>query len=180
MEKLADVTKDNTKVTGEEMEYAAAAESAAQARKNSGYAPSEYSGADYGLTEQDMMYDAELTMATGGFVAGSGSGDTIPAMLSPGEHVTNSRSARKYANLLRAINAHQFADGGFVGGLSGPSAPAPGGGGGGGFSPNIAINVKGESVNKMTRMVMTQLSGQLNKMMKPSGSTARFHDYTST
>ncbi|MDQ6434390.1 tape measure protein [Mesorhizobium sp. LHD-90] len=63
-----------------------------------------------------------LRLAEGGSVRGPGgpTGDRIPAMLSDGEHVTNARSARKYAPLLAAINADRLphlAKGGDVGAM---------------------------------------------------------------
>ncbi len=43
-----------------------------------------------------------------GYFANGGRGtDTIPAMLSAGEHVTNARSSRRFASQLQAINAGQ-------------------------------------------------------------------------
>jgi hypothetical protein len=62
--------------------------------------------------------------ASGGKVSGPGTGtsDSIPAMLSNGEFVVNAASTRKYAGLLSAINsgssvAH-FAEGGPVGAVA--------------------------------------------------------------
>lgn len=119
---------------------------------------------------------AEASMATGGFTPGTGNKDSIPALLMPGEFVMNKETSRKYGWLLNSLNQNKFADGGLVGGLSGPVAPAAGAGGG--FNPAFHFNIKGDSVNKMTRMAMTQLSSQLNKMMTPSGSSGRFFDST--
>lgn len=56
--------------------------------------------------------------ATGGTVAGSGSRDTVPAMLTPGEEVTKKSMAERYRPLLKAINAGQVeehAEGGSAG-----------------------------------------------------------------
>lgn len=114
--------------------------------------------------------------ASGGFVPGSGSKDSIPALLMPGEFVMNKKSSERYAWLLNSLNNNKFGMGGFAGG--GPVAPSPSAGGGGGFSPRFAINIKGESVNKLTRMATTQISSQLNRMMTPSGSSGRFFDGT--
>jgi hypothetical protein len=56
--------------------------------------------------------------ATGGFISGPGSGtsDSIPAMLSNGEFVINAAQTAKYRGLLEDINTSRrgFADGGFV------------------------------------------------------------------
>lgn len=59
----------------------------------------------------------------GGWIwgAGTGTSDSIPIRASTGEHITNARSARKFAPLLDAINADRlpgFRDGGFVGALA--------------------------------------------------------------
>jgi len=119
--------------------------------------------------------------ASGGFIPGTGDKDSVPAMLMPGEFVMNKESSKRYGWLLERLNANKYADGGFVGGLASmPSAATAmaGGGGGGGFSPNISINAKGDSINKITKMVTNQLSSQLNKMMTPSGSSGRFFDAT--
>ncbi len=62
--------------------------------------------------------------AEGGLVKGPGTGtsDSIPAYLSNGEFVVNSRATSKYYPLLQAINTNlhvpHFASGGFVGGGS--------------------------------------------------------------
>jgi tape measure domain-containing protein len=61
--------------------------------------------------------------ATGGFVSGSGTGtsDSIPAMLSNGEYVINASSTRKFLPLLQSINSGsygKFAEGGMIGGNS--------------------------------------------------------------
>jgi hypothetical protein len=62
---------------------------------------------------------SDYGLAAGGSVRGPGSGtsDSIPAMLSNGEYVVNARAARQYAPLLDRINNH-FAAGGPVGGRS--------------------------------------------------------------
>ena len=57
--------------------------------------------------------------ATGGFISGDGTGtsDSIPAMLSDGEFVINARSTKLFGPLLEAINAQKFAKGGRVGAM---------------------------------------------------------------
>jgi lambda family phage tail tape measure protein len=62
--------------------------------------------------------------ADGGAIAGSGTGtsDSIPAMLSNGEYVINAASTKKYRSLLDSINhgrMSHFATGGPVGGGAG-------------------------------------------------------------
>ncbi|AXF14578.1 phage tail length tape measure family protein [Paraburkholderia caledonica] len=71
--------------------------------------------------------------ADGGHISGPGSGtsDSIPAMLSNGEYVINAASTRKYRGLLDSINsghmAH-FATGGAVGSVPVTSSGGPSGG----------------------------------------------------
>ncbi len=62
-------------------------------------------------------YDPRL--ATGGYITGPGTGtsDSIPAMLSNGEYVVKAAAVDYYGvEKLHAINAMRFADGGLVGG----------------------------------------------------------------
>jgi len=55
-------------------------------------------------------------MARGGRVPGTGSGDTVPAMLTPGEFVNSLPSVRYYgADLFRALNARLLPRGLFSG-----------------------------------------------------------------
>jgi len=66
--------------------------------------------------------------ADGGAISGAGTGtsDSIPAMLSNGEYVINATSTKKYGSLLEAINSGRmshFASGGAVGSV----APSSGG-----------------------------------------------------
>ena len=46
--------------------------------------------------------------AAGGFVPGSGSGDTVPAMLTPGEFVVNKKSAQDNKGFLQGLNKGGF------------------------------------------------------------------------
>ena len=57
--------------------------------------------------------------ASGGFISGSGTGtsDSIPAMLSDGEFVVNAKSTKLFGPLLEALNAQKFAKGGRVGAM---------------------------------------------------------------
>ena len=56
---------------------------------------------------------APIKRASGGFVPGSGSGDTVPAMLEPGEFVIRKSAAQAMgADALHGIN--KYADGGYV------------------------------------------------------------------
>ena len=67
--------------------------------------------------------DSVLKRATGGGVPGSGSGDTVPALLTPGEFVINKKSAQAigYNNLSKMNNVKKFASGGPVGNTAGAS-----------------------------------------------------------
>ena len=55
--------------------------------------------------------------SNGGSVLGAGTGtsDSIPAMLSNGEYVINARSTKKHKALLKSLNENKFAKGGQVG-----------------------------------------------------------------
>ncbi|MCE4541386.1 MULTISPECIES: phage tail length tape measure family protein [unclassified Caballeronia] len=84
--------------------------------------------------------------ATGGHIVGAGSGtsDSIPAMLSNGEFVVNAASTKKYRSLLESINAGQarhFATGGLVG--SGSTASA-----GSGSPVSVVVNNNGGSMTE--------------------------------
>ncbi|WP_371879841.1 phage tail length tape measure family protein [Caballeronia sp. S22] len=77
--------------------------------------------------------------ATGGHISGAGTGtsDSIPAMLSNGEFVVNAASTRKYRSLLESINSGQaqhFATGGAVG---------SGGGGGTSVTNHVQLSLAG-------------------------------------
>jgi lambda family phage tail tape measure protein len=79
--------------------------------------------------------------ATGGHIVGAGTGtsDSIPAMLSNGEFVVNAASTKRYRSLLEAINSGQaqhFATGGAVGGGSVST-------GGGGSPVSVTVNNNG-------------------------------------
>ncbi len=69
--------------------------------------------------------------ATGGAITGAGSGtsDSIPAMLSNGEYVINAASTKKYGSLLDSINSgtmSHYATGGAVGSVSPSSSSGSG------------------------------------------------------
>lgn len=74
--------------------------------------------------------------ASGGYISGAGTGtsDSIPALLSNGEFVVNAASTKKFAPLLSAINTgrfSRFANGGMVGGTA-PTAT---------MGSNVMINI---------------------------------------
>ena len=118
-------------------------------------------------------------MATGGFVPGVGDKDSVPAMLMPGEFVMNKDSTRRFAWLLKSLNANKYATGGLVGG-SLVGAPPDASTAGPSITPRFSINIRGDSVNKIMKTATTQLYGHLNKMLVPQGSTGRMFDMTST
>lgn len=81
--------------------------------------------------------------ASGGAISGAGTGtsDSIPAMLSNGEFIVNAASTKKYRSLLESINngntAH-FATGGVVG-----AAPAPSSSSDSGSPVSVTVNHNG-------------------------------------
>lgn len=140
-------------------------------------------GSNSALTQRPFSQNTDLNgvvsdwlmapgFADGGEIGGSGSGDTVPAMLTPGEFVINTKASKKYAKLLTVLNGNKFAMGGVVGGASG--------GGGANLSfggqPNIYINVKGDTVDKIMAATMHQLEHTVNRMVTPHGQTSRFFD----
>ncbi|HEU4752291.1 MAG TPA: hypothetical protein VFU47_04210 [Armatimonadota bacterium] len=58
--------------------------------------------------------------ASGGYISGPGTGtsDSIPAMLSNGEYVINAAATSRHRDLLEAINAGRYASGGLVKGYA--------------------------------------------------------------
>jgi hypothetical protein len=124
---------------------------------------------DYKTNPVVSQICGNLGMASGGSVPGMGSGDTVPAMLTPGEFVMKKGVAQQHAGLLEAMNSNRFATGGIV-------PPAGMGGGGGGGGPNISLNVRGDSVNSIMKSVAAQLGSTLTKMMSPSGTGGRYFD----
>lgn len=95
-------------------------------------------------------------MAGGGLIMGPGTGtsDSIPALLSNGEYVVNAAQTKKYAAVLDAINMDRlprFADGGAVSGaVSLPASsflPIPGAGG----APQpVTLQMKGAFFDRKT------------------------------
>jgi len=70
----------------------------------------------------------EAVFARGGFVPGSGNGDTVPAWLSPGEYVVRKSAVQRYGmGLFHALNAERYALGGLVDSLHTPRGFADGG-----------------------------------------------------
>jgi TP901 family phage tail tape measure protein len=122
-------------MTNEQLEAAAAAASLDQAHSNltqrftaekvavdalrASYEAAVAAGNRFALLNPGMMKPGSpAKFAKGGFVSGSGTGDTVPAMLTPGEYVINKQAAQEMMPLLEAINNGQvskFEDGGAVG-----------------------------------------------------------------
>lgn len=80
------------------------------------------------------------SFASGGMISGPGTGtsDSIPAMLSNGEYVINAEAVRRIGvprlNALNSGMLPHFANGGYVGGYSG-----------GNSAPNLIVNIENES-----------------------------------
>jgi hypothetical protein len=92
----------------------------------------------------------ELKYATGGRISGPGTGtsDSIPAMLSNGEFVINAQASSKHADLLHSIN-NGASVGYFASGLTLPSTGA--GGGRGAVNPNSVLPIE-ISVTELEKM----------------------------
>lgn len=133
---------------------------------------------DYNSMAEAMFgfggFDGGFKFAEGGKVPGTGNEDTVPAMLTPGELVLTKEQASRWEMMNESLNRNRFAVGGYVNGIasSGKSLGSSSGGG----MPNISINVKGDTVNKIMKSVTTQLSTVVNHMMTPSGTTSRLFD----
>ncbi len=116
--------------------------------------------------------------AGGGAIIGPGSGtsDSIPAMLSNGEYVINAASTKKYRGLLESINsghmAH-FATGGAVGSVAPASSVSSGSGGdlhfhldgsGGGLTP--------EDAKALLPQFQAMLDKRINQRFRGQGGLA--------
>ncbi|MFL9882034.1 phage tail length tape measure family protein [Paraburkholderia agricolaris] len=117
--------------------------------------------------------------ADGGAISGAGTGtsDSIPAMLSNGEYVINAASTKKYRSLLDSINhggmAH-FANGGAVGVASGGTSGSSTGG-----SPvSITINNHGgggltdQDAKDLHAMVSAFVDKRMGQAMRGQGGYA--------
>jgi TP901 family phage tail tape measure protein len=85
--------------------------------------------------------NVKVKQASGGYISGPGTGtsDSIPAMLSNGEYVVNASAVKAYGpQLMNSINAKKFAVGGMVGSM--PSASSAPGFAGGGSVPMPTIS----------------------------------------
>jgi TP901 family phage tail tape measure protein len=115
------------------------------------YSQAAAAGARFASINPGMMKpgSAVQKFANGGFVSGSGSGDTVPAMLTPGEFVVKKKEAQVFMPLLQAINEGKVP--GFYGGGTVPA--------GGSSKPQFA------HVTDMTRTSI----GQFDKIVKEQG-----------
>ncbi len=128
--------------------------------------------------------------AEGGHVTGAGSGtsDSIPALLSNGEYVITAAQTAKHRRLLDAINSgnvSRFASGGLVGAAPMPSLPAGAGPGGAvnqniTLAPTINLTAAGGTPEqnadlsaRMNKQIETSLrklvSSELQTQMRPGG-----------
>lgn len=114
--------------------------------------------------------------ADGGHIVGAGSGtsDSIPAMLSNGEFVVNAASTKKYRSLLESINsghAQHFATGGAVGASSGGS--------GGGSVTNLHLSLSGngggltqEDLAALAPAIQSLIDKRMAQQMRSQGGYA--------
>jgi lambda family phage tail tape measure protein len=109
----------------------------------------------------DAVGGGTRSFATGGSVTGAGTGtsDSIPAMLSNGEYVMTAAATSKYGSLLDSMNSGtmgHFASGGAVGTV------APSSGGGSTHSGNNVFNLSGGG---LTQNDMMALAPQFQNMI---------------
>lgn len=114
-----------------------------------------------------LLFGSVAKNADGGWIGGSGTGrsDSNLSWVSRGEHITNAKSARKYAPLLNAINSDRlpsFADGGWGGGgrMTVPSVPSQTGGGG------MKVVVNNTASDKVEATPGRDSNGDLTVMIK--------------
>lgn len=114
--------------------------------------------------------------ATGGAIVGAGTGtsDSIPAMLSNGEYVVKASQAQKYHSLLESINnggVSHFASGGAVGSIS-PSSS------GGGSPVSVTVhNSGGQGLNnqdakELHTIVQAFVDRRMDQKMRGQGGYA--------
>lgn len=101
-----------------------------------------------------------VKLAGGGRVVGPGSGtsDSIPALLSHGEFVMNAASSQKYGPLLAALNSgtvRRFAAGGAVS-MPASSNAVPSASASGGGSISMVVDVRGATGNEEVRRMVSQ------------------------
>ena len=119
-------------------------------------------------------------LADGGYISGPGTGrsDSIPAMLSNGEFVVNSKSTERFAPLLHAINSGRFtgfADGGYAGStvLAAANQMARGGSNN---SAVVNISITGDISRQTRREIMSmmpEITSGVNGVNRETGYTSR-------
>lgn len=117
-----------------------------------------------------------IPRASGGWISGPGTGtsDSIPALLSNGEYVINAKSASKHRGLIEAINSgtvSKFATGGVVQAFSGGGSPTPAGSAAGAM-PVVVKNAQ-EISGGTDKNLMQGLSDFMSRI---KGSTAGLPD----
>lgn len=127
-------------------------------------------------TNMSDLTAALFGMADGGKIPGYGGGDRRPAMLEDGEFVLRKEAVKALGvRRLESMNMAKFAAGGPVGSvIPSPSVAMSGGG----FAPKIALNVRGDTVKGIMSNVHSQLTGVLNDMVAPHGTSGRMWDLT--
>lgn len=141
------------------------------------------SGAMSGLgTLMGGAADSGITYAaSGGHITGPGSGtsDSVPAMLSNGEYVINASATKKYRGLLDSINTgnlSHFATGGAVGSVGAASSSSADGG----ASNPVNITVHNSGSNQLTeadarqmhRMIQDFVDARINYQARRQGGIA--------
>jgi hypothetical protein len=118
--------------------------------------------------------------ATGGQVPGSGNGDTVPAMLTPGEFVVRKKAAKALGltNLQALNNFDKFAKGGLVMAPTIPKVPANAGGGlalagAAGRGGGTVINNYYDYDVDINNPVAEPSTQSLTKMMQRRGAMSR-------
>ncbi|WP_258178663.1 phage tail length tape measure family protein [Burkholderia multivorans] len=118
-----------------------------------------------------------LHRASGGPISGPGTGtsDSIPAMLSNGEFVVNAASTKKYRSLLESINSGHMAH--FAtGGIAATLAPSPAASVASSERPHFTVNLNGgggglteADLKELTQKMQGLVDIQLHKRMTEQG-----------
>ncbi|VBK09374.1 phage tail length tape measure family protein [Burkholderia pseudomallei] len=117
-----------------------------------------------------------LHRASGGPISGPGTGtsDSIPAMLSNGEFVVNAASTKKYRSLLESINSGHMAH--FAtGGIAATLAPSPAASAVSSERPHFTVNLNGggglteADLKELTQKMQGLVDIQLHKRMTEQG-----------
>lgn len=105
--------------------------------------------------------------AKGGWIGGYGSGDKVPAMLTPGEFVVNKLSAQKFGGVLETLNSPSFRF------ASAPGMATAGGGVGynGGNTYTLTFNMSNTNadVNQLADMVVRKIDSVDSRAIRKRG-----------